>query len=77
MTDKAIACYVDLAKRHQLDVCQMAIAFVNSKPFVASTLVGATNMTQLKTDIDAISLKLSAEVQADIETIRREYPMPF
>ena len=77
MTDKAIACYVDLAKRHQLDVCQMAIAFVMSKPFVASTLVGATNMTQLKTDIDAISLQLSAEVQADIETIRREYPMPF
>ena len=77
MTDKAITRYLDLAKRHQLDVCQMAIAFVNSKPFVASTLVGATNMTQLKTDIDAISLKLSAEVNAEIEAIRRQHPMPF
>ena len=55
----------------------MAIAFVNSKPFVTSTLIGATKMTQLKTDIDAISLKLSEEIITEIETIRREYPMPF
>ena len=77
MTDKAITRYIDLAKRHEVDVCQMAIAFVNSKPFVTSTLIGATKMTQLKTDIDAISLKLSEEIITEIETIRREYPMPF
>ena len=55
----------------------MAIAFVNSKPFVSSTLIGATNITQLKTNIDAVSLKLSDEVNAEIETIRREYPASF
>jgi aryl-alcohol dehydrogenase-like predicted oxidoreductase len=77
MTDAAITRYLDLAKRHELDVCQMAIAFVNSKPFVSSTLIGATNMTQLKTDIASISLKLSDEVNAEIEAIRREHPMPF
>ncbi|WP_455202571.1 aldo/keto reductase [Kaarinaea lacus] len=77
MTDAAIVRYIDLAKRHNLDVCQMAIAFVNSKPFIASTLIGATNMTQLKTNIDAISLNLSDEVNSEIEAIRREYPAPF
>jgi aryl-alcohol dehydrogenase-like predicted oxidoreductase len=77
MTDAAITRYIDVAKRHQLDVCQMAVAFVNSKPFVTSTLIGATKMSQLKTDIDAISLKLSDEVKADIEAVRREHPMPF
>ena len=77
MTDAATTAYLDLAKRHDLDVCQMAIAFVTSKPFVSSTLIGATNMTQLKTDIDSISLKLSAEVNAEIEAIRRQHPMPF
>jgi aryl-alcohol dehydrogenase-like predicted oxidoreductase len=77
MTHSAVSDYVDLAKKHELDVCQMGIAFVNSKPFVASTLVGATNMTQLKTDIDSISLKLSAEVKKEIEVIRRKKPMPF
>ncbi len=77
MTDAAIARYVELAKRHGLDVCQMAIAFINSKPFVSSTLIGATDLTQLKTDIDSISLKLSDEVNTEIEAIRRQYPMPF
>lgn len=77
MTDMAVSRYVDLAKKFEFDPCQMAIAFVNSKPFVSSTLIGATNMTQLKTNIDAVSLKLSGEVNAEIETIRREYPAPF
>jgi len=76
-TDAAVSDYVDLAKRHELDACQMAIAFVNSRSFVTSTLVGATNMTQLKTDIDAINLNLSEEVMAEIETIRRKHPMPY
>lgn len=76
-TDAAITEYIDLAKRHELDVCQMAIAFVMSKPFVTSALVGTTNMTQLKTDIDAINLKLPDEVMAGIEVIRRKNPMPY
>ena len=77
MTDAAVSRYVDLAQRHDLDVCQMAIAFVNSKPFTTSTLIGATNMAQLKTNIDAISLKLSDETNAEIDAIRREIPAPF
>ena len=77
MTDAAIIRYLEVAKRHELDVCQMAIAFVNSRPFVTSTLIGATNMGQLKSDIESISVRLSDEVLADIETVRREYPMPF
>jgi len=76
-TDDAIQKYIDLAKQHGLDVCQMALSFVNNKPFVTSTLIGATNMTQLKTNIDSISLKLSDEVYDGIEKIRREFPMPF
>lgn len=77
MTHSAVGEYVDLAKRYELDPCQMAIAFVNSRPFVASALIGATNMAQLKTDIDSISLKLSDEVNEEIEVIRRKYPAPY
>jgi aryl-alcohol dehydrogenase-like predicted oxidoreductase len=77
MTDVAISRYLELAKRHQLDVCQMAIAFVNSRPFTCSTLIGATNLYQLKTDIDAIVLKLTDEVLDDIDRIHREFPAPF
>jgi len=76
-TDAAIEKYVALARKHQLDPCQMALAFVNKQPFVNSTLIGATNMVQLKSNIDSVSLTLSAEVTEEIEKIRREYPMLY
>jgi aryl-alcohol dehydrogenase-like predicted oxidoreductase len=76
-TDAAIERYIELANRYGLDVCQMALAFVNSRPFLTSTLIGATTMEQLKTNIASIELTLSVEVLKEIETIRREFPMPF
>ena len=76
-TDAAIKKYVELAKQYELDACQMALAFVNGQAFVSSTLIGATNMAQLKSNIDSISLKLPAEIYLEIDRIRREYPMLF
>ncbi|WP_419813477.1 aldo/keto reductase [Bacterioplanoides sp.] len=75
--DAAVQRYMALAQEHDLDVCQMALAFVNSKSFVTSNLIGATDMTQLKTNIDSIDVTLSAEVLAGIEAIRRDYPAVF
>lgn len=75
--DAAVKRYMALAQEHNLDVCQMALAFVNSKPFVTSNLIGATDMAQLKTNIDSIDVTLSAEVLAGIEAIRRDYPAVF
>ncbi|MFW2439618.1 MAG: aldo/keto reductase [Arenicellales bacterium] len=76
-TDAAIQKYVDLAKQYQLDVCQMALAFVRDRAFVSSVLIGATNMEQLKSNIASISLKLPAEVDEEIGKIRREFPMLY
>lgn len=76
-TEAAIKKYVELAKQYSLDPCQMALAFVNSRPFVSSTLIGATNMQQLKTDINSIEVTLSPEVISGIEKIRRDHPMPY
>jgi len=73
-TDAAIT---SLAKQYEMDVCQMALAFVNDQPFVSSTLIGATNMQQLKSNIDSINLKLPEEVYKEIASIRREYPMLY
>ena len=76
-TETAIKKYIQLAHAHALDPCQMALAFVNSRPFATSTLIGATNMQQLKSNIDSIAVKLSNDVILGIEEIRRDYPMPF
>ncbi len=76
-TDIVVGKYVELAKDHGLDPCQMAISFVNHRNFVNSTLIGATNMGQLKNNIDSMSLVLNPTLIDEIEKIRRDHPMPF
>ncbi|MGB6346392.1 MAG: aldo/keto reductase, partial [Methyloceanibacter sp.] len=73
---RAISTYVALARKHGLDPAQMALAFVTSRPFVTSTIIGATTMDQLKTDIDGALLKLPDEVLKDIEGIHLTFPNP-
>ena len=75
--DNSTEKYIDLAQSHGLDPCQMALAYVNSRPFVSSTLIGATTMEQLRSNIDSISVTLSNEVLKEIEQIRRTQPVPF
>ena len=67
---------MDIAKRHGLDPAQMALAFVRRQPFVASTLLGATTMDQLKTNIESFNLNLSEEVLAEIEAVHQVYTYP-
>jgi len=75
-SQKAVAAYVDVAKRHQLDPAQMALAFVRRQPFVASTLLGATTLDQLKSNIDSLHLTLSDEVIEELEAVHRIYTYP-
>lgn len=73
----AVDAYAAVAKKHGLDPVQMALAFVNSRPFVTSNIIGATSMAQLKTNIDSISVKLTDAVLKDIDTVRRDYPIVY
>ncbi|SER22251.1 Predicted oxidoreductase [Nitrosomonas sp. Nm51] len=73
---RAIKRYVSLAKRHRLDPAQMSLAFVNSRPFLTSTIIGATTMEQLKSNINSIKLSLPAEVFEEIERIHLDHPNP-
>ena len=73
---RAISAYIELARKHGLDPAQMAIAFAVSRPFVTSTIIGATTMEQLKSDIAAAELTLADNVLEDIEQIHLDYPNP-
>ncbi|MFK8397435.1 NADP(H)-dependent aldo-keto reductase [Pseudomonas sp. BGr12] len=74
----ASACdrYVTLAREHGLDPAQMALAFVTSRPFVTSNIIGATNLEQLEANLGSFELKLSDEVLAGIEAIHKDQPNP-
>ncbi|MBS7663831.1 NADP(H)-dependent aldo-keto reductase [Pseudomonas lalucatii] len=68
--------YVALARAHDLDPAQMALAFVTAQPFVTSTIIGATTPEQLEADLTSIELALGDEVLAGIEAIHRSQPNP-
>ncbi|EGR1891329.1 NADP(H)-dependent aldo-keto reductase [Vibrio vulnificus] len=73
---EATNAYVSLARDYGLDPAQMALAFVNQRPFVASNIIGATTLDQLKANIESLNVKLEDEVLNKIQQIGITYSNP-
>ncbi|WP_208531894.1 aldo/keto reductase, partial [Pseudomonas aeruginosa] len=68
--------YVALAREHGMEPAQMALAYVTSRPFVTSNIIGATSLEQLETNLGSVDLRLDEELLAGIDAIHREQPNP-
>lgn len=69
--------YVAIARKHGIDPAQMAIAFCNQRPFVTSSIIGATSIEQLSTNLDAADLELGEAVLEEIHKVYRLHPIPY
>ena len=79
MNEESVAAteqYVKLAREHDLNPAQMALAYINSRPFLTSNIIGATTMEQLKSNIASVDIELSNEILDDIEKIHIQHPNP-
>ncbi|WP_016856328.1 NADP(H)-dependent aldo-keto reductase [Halomonas smyrnensis] len=74
--DEATRAYVEIAREHGLDPAQMALAYVNSRSFLTSNIIGATSMAQLESNLASESLRLDDEVLAAIEAVHQRIPNP-
>jgi aryl-alcohol dehydrogenase-like predicted oxidoreductase len=70
----AVAAYAQLAEQHAISPAQMALAYLRSRPFVASTIIGATTMSQLQENLNCV--ELDAEILKAIEDIHLRYSNP-
>jgi len=68
--------YVELARKYDLDPTVMALAFVNSRPFLVSNIIGATTPKQLSTNLSSENVVLSDEILAEIEAIHADISNP-
>lgn len=68
--------YAQLAEKHGLTLTQLALAFIKQQFFVTSTIIGATNLEQLKENIQAFEVNLSEEILEGIEAIHKQQPNP-
>ncbi len=73
---KAYDEYYELAKENNLTMVQLAQAFVNSRPFVTSNIIGATTMDQLKENIESINIELNEATLDKINSIHNNNPNP-
>ena len=73
---EATRCYLKIAEDHGISLAQMALAFVNERPFLTSNIIGATNLKQLEENIDSIDISLSKEIMEAINAVHAEIPNP-
>lgn len=73
----AVDAYLNVAKKHGLDPAQMALAWTLTRPFICSSIFGATTMEQLEVALGAAELTLSDEVLAELDVVHKAHPMPY
>jgi aryl-alcohol dehydrogenase-like predicted oxidoreductase len=72
----AVKAYVEIAGKHGISPAQMALAYVRSRWFVTSTIIGATSLEQLEENIGSLEVNLDREIVAEINAVHAKYPNP-
>ena len=73
---KAYEAYNDVAKKNSLSLTQLSLAFINSRQFITSNIIGATTMEQLKENIASIEVSLDQKTIEEINLIHQINPNP-
>ena len=68
--------YLKIAEDNNMTLAQMSLAFVTQQPFVTSNIIGATNLEQLKENIDSVNVVLSDEILTQINEVHDTIPNP-
>jgi aryl-alcohol dehydrogenase-like predicted oxidoreductase len=74
--EPATRAYVALAREAGLDPAQMALAFINTRPFVTANIIGATTLEQLDANAGSAAIKLAPDLLARIDEIHAGNPNP-
>ncbi|MEH6597308.1 MAG: aldo/keto reductase [Colwellia polaris] len=75
--EAAISAYIEIAKKHNVSPAHLALAWCDQVNGVSSTIIGATNMQQLKENIAAFKQPLPIEAIDEIKQVLQQYPMPY
>ena len=72
----AVMKYSKIADKHNVSLTHLALAFVNTRPFVTSNIIGATTMNQLKENIESINIDLNEEILEEVNEVHSDQPNP-
>lgn len=74
--DEAISKYLALAENTGLTPVQLALKFIDSRPFVTSSIIGATTMNQLRENLAAFETEWTEDMERGVNAIHVENPDP-
>ncbi|WP_439121411.1 aldo/keto reductase [Marivita sp.] len=74
---EAVDAYAKVAQEAGLDMALMALAWSAQRPFVASSIFGATTADQLAHLLKAEDMTLSADVLKALDETHKKHPMPY
>ena len=72
----ATAGYLKIAEDFGITPTQLALAFVNTRPFLTSNIIGATSMEQLRENIGSIDVEFTREMMKRVDEVQEKYPNP-
>ena len=73
---EATSKYLAIADAHGISLAAMSLAYMRSKPWITSTIIGATNLNQLKENIDSASIPLDPSWLKAVEEVHKSIPNP-
>jgi aryl-alcohol dehydrogenase-like predicted oxidoreductase len=74
--EAAIDAYLALARNIGIDPTMLALAFVTTRPFVTSNIIGATSLAQLDVALMSESVAITPEIEARINAIYQLHGSP-
>lgn len=75
-TEAAIDKYLEIARDFGLDPAQFAVAYVTSRGFVTSNIIGATTIEQLKADLASVDVKITPEIEGRVDAVHQLHGSP-
>ncbi|MBB3810450.1 aldo/keto reductase [Pseudochelatococcus contaminans] len=75
-TEEALSRYLAIARDFGLDPAQFAIAWVTSRPFVTSNIIGATSIEQLKSNLASQELTITPEIEERVDAVFQLHGSP-
>jgi len=74
--EEAVKSYKHIADEYDISLTQMSLAYVNTRSFLSSNIIGATSLQQLKENIDSLDIKLDKKLIQKIESVHQHNSNP-
>ena len=74
--EAAIDAYLALAQELGVDIVHLSLAFVTSRKFVTSNIIGATSLAQLDAILASLDVVITPEIEARINAIHQLHQNP-